>query len=114
MEKEFVNKTRKAISKNKFLLTGAIFFAWIALFDSNSCYDQMRLKEEKGKLETEKAYYIEKIKQDSTNQQELKTSNKNLEKFARENYLMKKDNEDVFVIVEDDSKSQNKQENLKN
>jgi cell division protein FtsB len=105
MEKEFVDKTKKAISKNKFLLTGAIFFAWIALFDSNSCYDQMRLKQEKSKLETERAYYLVKIKQDSTDWQELMTNNKNLEKFARENYLMKKDNEDVFVIVEEASKT---------
>jgi cell division protein DivIC len=102
MEKEFVDKTKRAISKNKFLLTGAIFFAWIALFDSNSCYDQMHLKEEKGKLEVERAYYIEKIKKDSTDYQELRTNNKNLEKFARENYLMKKDNEDIIVIVEED------------
>ena len=31
--------------------------------------------------------------------EELKTNPKNLEKFAREKYLMKKDNEDIFVIV---------------
>jgi cell division protein FtsB len=108
MEKEFVDKTKKAISKNKFLLTGAIFFAWIALFDSNSCYDQMRLKDEKLKLETEKAYYQEKIRIDSVDLLELKTSDK-IEKFARENYMMKKDNEDVFVIVEEEPKAAEKQ-----
>ena len=32
----------------------------------------------------------------------LKTNNENLEKFAREQYLMKKDNEDIFIIVEED------------
>jgi len=102
MEKEIVDKTKKAISKNKFLLVGSIFFAWIALFDSNSCYDQLKLKNEKAKLDTEKQYYVEKINSDSMALHQLKTSPKNLEKFARENYIMKKDNEDVYVIVEVD------------
>ncbi len=102
MDTEIVDKTKKAISKNRFLLTGAIFFAWIALFDSNSCYDQIRLENERMKLETEKAFYLDKIQQDSIALQELKTNSKNLEKFARENYMMKKDNEDVFVIVEEE------------
>jgi cell division protein DivIC len=102
MEKEFVEKTKKAISKNKFLLTGAIFFAWIALFDSNSCYDQMKLKKEKENLDTEKNFYIGKINEDSLSLKLLKTDDKSLEKFARENYMMKKDNEDVYVILEVD------------
>jgi cell division protein DivIC len=109
MEKEFVDKTKKAISKNKFLLVGGIFFAWIALFDSNSCYDQMKLKNEKAKLDTEKNYYLDKIQVDSLALLQLKTNDKNLEKFARENYMMKKDNEDVFVILEVDPKTAEKQ-----
>jgi cell division protein DivIC len=109
MEKEFVDKTKKAISKNKFLLAGGIFFAWIALFDSNSCYDQMKLKNEKAKLDTEKNYYLDKIQTDSLAWLQLKTNDKNLEKFARENYMMKKDNEDVYVILEVDPKKAEKQ-----
>jgi cell division protein DivIC len=109
MEKEFVDKTKMAISKNRFLLAGGIFFAWIALFDSNSCYDQMKLKNEKAKLEIEKSFYTEKIAEDSLATLELKTDDKNLEKFARENYLMKKDNEDVFVIVEEEINTKQKQ-----
>jgi hypothetical protein len=109
MDKEFVDKTRNAISKNKFLITGAIFFAWIALFDSNSCYDRIRLKNERTMLETEKAFYLEKIKNDSISLRELKTNEENLEKFGRENYMMKKDNEDIFVIVEENSKTAEKQ-----
>jgi cell division protein DivIC len=100
MEKEIVNKSFKAIVKNKFLITGAIFIVWIALFDSSSWYDRRRLLKEHEKLENEKDFYIEKIKNDSISLQELKTNNDNLEKFARENYLMKKENEDIFVIVE--------------
>jgi hypothetical protein len=69
----------------------------------------MRLKDDMIKLETEKAFYQGKIVKDSTDLYELKTNDKNLEKFARENYMMKKDNEDIFVIVEEDAKSAGKQ-----
>ena len=51
-------------------------------------------------LEKDKMYYIEKIKEDSVKLYELKTDSKNLEKFAREQYLMKKKNEDIFIIVD--------------
>jgi cell division protein FtsB len=105
MEKEIIDKSFKAIVKNKYLITGVIFFIWIALFDSSSCYDRIRLKREYIKLENEKNFYLEKIKRDSISYQELKTNNENLEKFARENYLMKKDNEDIFIIVEEDKKA---------
>jgi cell division protein DivIC len=104
MEKDFIDKTLKTIYKNKFLLAGGIFFAWISLFDSNSCYDQRKLRKEKELLESEKIFYTEKIIKDSIALNELSTKDNNIEKFARENYLMKKDNEDVFVIVEEEDK----------
>ena len=45
---------------------------------------------------------MKKIEEDRKRIQELKTNNDNLEKFAREQYLMKKDNEDIFIIVDGD------------
>jgi cell division protein FtsB len=108
MEKEIVSKSYTAIVKNKFLIVGAVFLVWIALFDSSSWYDRIRLKKERAKLESEKAFYIEKIKSDSISLQELKSNNDNLEKFARENYLMKKENEDIFIIVETEPKNKKK------
>ncbi len=100
MDKELLNNALKAIAKNKFLLTGALFFIWIALFDQYSWYDRNGLKNKRDMLINEKAYYIDKIAQDSASLEELRTNNENLEKFARENFLMKKENEEVFVIVE--------------
>jgi cell division protein DivIC len=44
-------------------------------------------------------YYISEIENNKTELQELQTNKKSLETFAREKYLMKKDNEDVFVFV---------------
>jgi cell division protein DivIC len=53
------------------------------------------------KLEEEKKFFIEEIKKDNEELNDLKTNPKTLEKFAREKYLMKKDNEEIFVIVEE-------------
>ena len=52
-------------------------------------------------MEEQKQYYFEKIKADSARLYQLRTDNENLEKFAREQYLMKRDDEEVFVIVEE-------------
>lgn len=51
-------------------------------------------------LEKDRVYYLEQIKTDSARLQELRTNDKNLEKFAREQYLMKKDNEDIFIVID--------------
>ena len=49
-------------------------------------------------LETEKAYYEQETEKNTRRLQELKSDKHDLEKFARERYLMKKADEDVFVI----------------
>lgn len=51
-------------------------------------------------LERDRVYYLEQIKTDSARLQELRTNDKNLEKFAREQYLMKKDSEDIFIVID--------------
>jgi cell division protein FtsB len=53
-------------------------------------------------LEKEKEYYLNKIKEDQQRIFELTSDSDDLEKFAREKYLMKKDNEDVFIVVQED------------
>ena len=92
---------RKILSflKNKFILTFLIFLVWLLLFDSNNLVDRMKSILTLRQLETDKEYYISKIREDSIKLHELRTNNDNLEKFAREQYLMKKDNEDLFVVV---------------
>lgn len=86
--------------KNKFILTIVVFIVWIVLFDSNNIMDRLKDLSNLKELRREKAYYIEEIKSDSIKLNELKTNIKNLEKFAREQYLMKRDNEDIFIVIE--------------
>ena len=86
--------------KNKFILTILVFIVWIVLFDSNNIVDRVKDIRDLKEFRREKTYYHEKIKSDSLKLNELKTNNKNLEKFAREQYLMKKDNEDIFIVID--------------
>jgi cell division protein FtsB len=87
--------------RNKYLIAVVIFLVWLLVFDQNNLVDRFRYLRARHELEVEKQYYIERIERDSKRLNELKTDNDNLEKFAREQYLMKRDNEDVFVIVEE-------------
>jgi cell division protein DivIC len=89
------------ILKNKYILTSLIFMLWLLLFDQNNLVDRRKTTREYQQLLEEKNYYIEKIEEDGKRIRELKTNNENLEKFAREQYLMKKDNEDIFIIVDE-------------
>jgi hypothetical protein len=52
-------------------------------------------------LRDKKAYYLNEIEKDRKATYELNTNMKTLEKFAREKYLLKKDNEDIFLIVKE-------------
>ncbi|MDE5612895.1 MAG: septum formation initiator family protein [Odoribacter sp.] len=86
---------------NKYTMTLLIFMVWLAFFDRNNLVEKMHLRGKITTLKKEKAYYQEKIEEDSRKMQELLSNKKNLEKFAREQYFMKKPNEDIFVIVKE-------------
>lgn len=86
--------------KNKYTLSLIIFFGWVIFFDQNNLLQRTKIVNELHQLEKDKLYYINKIKADSQKLNELKTSEGNLEKFAREQYLMKKDNEDIFIVTD--------------
>ncbi|MBN1415476.1 MAG: septum formation initiator family protein [Bacteroidales bacterium] len=88
--------------KNKYILTLILFFLWLLFFDQNNLLERRKLNREYDRLLQEREFYMKKIEEDRKQIQELKTDNENLEKFAREQYLMKKDNEDIFIIVEED------------
>lgn len=85
--------------KNKYTLTLLVLFVWVAFFDKNDLASQYRLSKEVKQLEEEKEYFINEIDIIQKDLNELTSNPKTLEKFAREKYLMKKDNEDIFVIV---------------
>ncbi len=94
-------KILASVFKNKYLITGTVFLVWMLFFDRNDLASQLDYRDDVNKLKAEKEFYIKEISQVEKDLTELTTDQQKLEKFAREKYLMKKDNEDVFVIVEE-------------
>lgn len=90
-----------SVVRNKYVLTALIFFLWLLVFDQNNLSERRKINLEYRELMDEKEYYLNKIEEDRNRIEELKTNDENLEKFAREQYLMKKENEDIFIIVEE-------------
>ena len=86
--------------RNKYVLTIAVFSIWMLFFDQNNLVDRIRMTSEIRQLEVDREYYLEQIQKDSASLSELTTNKENLEKYAREQFLMKKNNEDVFVVIE--------------
>ena len=100
-EKNHNRPTRTLFSRcmNKYTITIFIFGVWLTFLDHNSLIERFQLRSKIATLKKEKAYYQKKIDEDTRKTQELLSNKKNLEKFAREEYLMKKPNEEIFVIV---------------
>ncbi|HEX5169874.1 MAG TPA: septum formation initiator family protein [Cyclobacteriaceae bacterium] len=87
--------------RNFYFLTGLFFLVWMAFLDSNNLMARFNLTSKLKSLENEKEYYEDKIKQVEKDRKELFGTRESLEKFAREKYLMKKETEDVFIVVEE-------------
>ncbi len=92
----------KKYINNKYFYTGLLFLIWWIFFDQESLIVQYNLKSVKDGLNDQKQYYLEEIKTDQEAINTLQNDTVLLEKYAREKYYMKKDNEDVYVIVRDD------------
>ena len=71
-------------------------------FDNNNFIAQFRLNQTLNNLEMEKEYYLTEIEKDRQATFELMTDTLTLEKFGREQYLMKRDNEDIYLIVDEE------------
>jgi cell division protein FtsB len=86
---------------NKYLLTGLGFTAWILFFDARDFITtHFREKGELTKLQQSKKYYEQQITTTKQELEQLKSNPALLEKYAREKYLMKRDNEELFLIRE--------------
>lgn len=88
-----------AFFRNKYILTIIIFIIWLLLLDSNNLIARYKDMRELHKLKIDKEYYTKKIREDKQKLHELKTDDHNLEKFAREQYRMKKPDEDLYIIL---------------
>jgi cell division protein DivIC len=95
---KFTGKSFLKLLKNKYFLTSFAFLLFIILFSQNNLIERFYSLHELHKLEKQKEYYQNIIKENTDKIKELKTDRESLEKFAREEYLMKKENEDIYII----------------
>lgn len=87
--------------RNKYFLSVAAFVVWMLFFDKNDVIAQYEYRSQVSKLQEEKDFYVKEIAKVKKDLNELNTDLNTAEKFAREKYFMKKDNEDVFVIIKE-------------
>ena len=88
--------------KNVFILIFVVFVVWMIFFDGNSYLIHHELNSDINALEAEKEYYNKEIEKDKKVIKKLSTE-EGLEKFAREEYYMKRDSEEIFIIEYEDS-----------
>ncbi|MFV0521192.1 MAG: FtsB family cell division protein [Mangrovibacterium sp.] len=91
---------------NKWTIPIVLFLLYILFNGDHSVLTNMRHKAELKELKKQESYLKQKITNDKRRINELQSDQKNLEKFAREQFYMHKDNEDVFIVVEDENKTQ--------
>ena len=95
--------------KNIFILILAVFIVWMLFFDANSWLIHHELNTDIDALENEKEYYKKEIEKDNKAIKTL-SNEEGIEKFAREEYYMKRENEEIYIIEYEDSLKTKKDE----
>ena len=89
--------------KNFYFVSSLFFIVWLAFVDSNDLFLQIGLSSKKDELINAKRFYEHKIQELKNEKAALESNPELLEKLAREKYLMKKENEDLYIIVNKDN-----------
>jgi cell division protein FtsB len=88
--------------RNKFVLLFLGYFIYLIFFNQNTLVSQVKLALQLHELNKEEVYYTKEIIKVKKEQHELFSGIDQMEKYARENYWMKRDSEDLYIFVEDD------------
>ncbi len=91
----------KKIIFNKYFIATVLLLCLLVFNDRNSIINRYKYKEQLQKATKENTFLKEQISNAKKESKELFSNKKNLEKFAREKYLMRRDNEDVYVIIDE-------------
>ncbi len=93
-----------------YLISTLILAVWLIFFDRSNLIKQFEMIVELNHLESEKEFFEDELKNIRQEEKEVLGSYASLEKYAREKYLMKKDGETVFVLVDENDKPFNEKE----
>jgi len=97
----YLYQPMQKLFKYRYILLFSFFGLWMLFFDSNNAFYRFSIAAEVSDLEDSKVLFEQEIADLRRQRTELLGNQANLEKFAREKYMMKKDNEDLFVIIND-------------
>ncbi len=86
--------------KNKYVLTLIVYLIYLTFFDSNNLGNQWQLYLQSKKLDKEKSFYTQELEKLYREKEELFSDMAHIEKFARENYFMKRSDEQIYIIEE--------------
>ncbi|WP_299110526.1 septum formation initiator family protein [uncultured Winogradskyella sp.] len=104
----FNSKYLKPI-KNIYVIVLVVFVVWMLFFDAHSWLFHHELNQDIDELEYQKEHYRNEMAKDDKAIKELSTE-EGIERTARENYYMKKPNEDIYIIEYEDSLVKKKQD----
>ncbi len=97
----FLQSRLYRILRNKYVLTLLVAGIWMLFLDKYSMDSQASMYQDLQKLEKDKAYYQAGVAETDYKIAQMKTDLQETERYARENYWLKKPNEDIFIIVEE-------------
>jgi cell division protein FtsB len=86
---------------NRYFITLLAFAVWMVFLDANSLKRQRILNERINEINDMRAFYTSEIQKNNEAIHELETDLETIEKYAREKYMMKRDSEDVYIVVRD-------------
>lgn len=92
-------RLRRFFTNYYVLVTGG-FLVWVLFFDSDDLITQVRLYKRYLNLKKEQAYYLRGIEKVQREREALTSNAEMLERFAREKYFMKKEHEEVYILVD--------------
>ena len=93
-----LRETLATLVRNPYVVSVIIFLLWMTFIDDDNLITSHRYSQKIEELSEEKESLLNGIEQDRREMKELKSNSETLEKFAREKYFMKKDDEVIFII----------------
>ena len=96
-----INQKIRGLFKNFYFLFFLCFVLWMTIIDSNGFINRFRLSDKLSELNSQKEFYVKEIDKVSLDKERFESDQELLEKYAREEYLMKKESEDIFYVIKE-------------
>ena len=96
-----ISQKIRGLFKNFYFLFFLCFVLWMTIIDSNGFINRYRLSDKLSELNSQKEFYVKEIDKVSLHKERFERDQELLEKYAREEYLMKKESEDIFYVIKE-------------